>query len=77
MIVFWLSFQHQTIVYVIETSSKMASTLSHKCLTIFCQTAQNFVYFVPCDFVKILPACGPHAYQIMCGEILDLLCQHC
>ena len=49
----------------------MASSLSQKWLTMFCQKAQNFVYFVPCDFVQIAPACGLNAYQIMYGEILD------
>ena len=58
-------------VYVTETSSKMASTLSQKWLTIFfffCQKAQNFVYFVPYHFVQILPARGSNTYQVMYGE---------
>ena len=40
-----------------------------------CQKAQNLVYFVPCDFVQISPACGPNTYQIMYEEILDFQCQ--
>ena len=48
--------------YVPETSSKMASTPSQKWLTIFCQKAQNFVYFVPYDFVQTSPACDPNTY---------------
>ena len=75
MRVFKLLFQHQTIVYVIKTSSKMVSKLSQKWLTIFCPKAQNFVHFVPCDFVQILPACGPNIYQIMYGGTLDFQCQ--
>ena len=35
---------------------------------LFCQKAQNFVYFGPYDFVHILPACGAITYQIMYGE---------
>ena len=49
----------------------MASTLSRKWLKMFCQKAQNFKYFPPYNFVKILPACGPNTYQIMYGESLD------
>ena len=50
----------------------MASTLSRKWLTIFWKKkTQNFVYFVPCDFVQISPACGLNTYQIMYGETLD------
>ena len=30
--------------------------------------AQNFVYFVPCDFVHISPACGSNTYQTMYEE---------
>ena len=71
MIVFESIFQHQTIVLVTETSSKMASTLRQKMLTIFCQKAQNFVFFEPYDFVQISPVCGPNTYQIMYGETLD------
>ena len=41
----------------------------------FCQKAQNFVHFVPYDFVTISPACGLNTYQIMYGETLDFLCQ--
>ena len=69
-----LSIKHRTIVYVTETSSKMASTLSQKYLTIFCQKAQNFVYFLPYD-VQISIACGRNTYQIMRGETLDFQCQ--
>ena len=54
----------------------MASTLCQKWLTIFCQKAQNFVYFGPYDFVQISPACGPNTYQIMYGMTLDFQCQH-
>ena len=43
---------------------------------LFCQKAQNFVYFEPYDFVQISRACGPNTYQIMYGETLDLQCQH-
>ena len=57
-------------------SFKMASTRSQKWLNIFCQKAQNFVYFGAYDFVQISPECGPNTYQIMYGEILDFLCQH-
>ena len=42
----------------------MASTLSQKWLTSFCQKAQNFVYLVPRDFVQIPPATGSNTYQI-------------
>ena len=42
----------------------------------FYQTAQNFAYFGPYDFVEISPARGPNAYQIMCGGTLDFLCHH-
>ena len=49
----------------------MASTLSQKCLTIFCQKDQNFVYFKSYNFDQISQACGPNTYQIMFGEILD------
>ena len=45
---------------VTETSSKMAPTLSQKGLTFFYQKAQNFVYFVPYDFVQISVACDPN-----------------
>ena len=76
MIVFRSIVYHQTIVLVTETSSKMASTLCQKWLTIFCQKAQNFVYFGKYDFVQISPACSPNTYQIMCGETLDFQCQH-
>ena len=58
MIVFKLIVLHQTIVSVTETSSKMASILCQKWLTIFCQRAQNFVQFGPYDFVQISPARG-------------------
>ena len=71
-----LIFYHQKIVSVTETSSKMASTLCQKMLTIFCQKAQNFVWFGPYDYVKISPACGPNTYQIMYEETLHLQCQH-
>ena len=57
------------------TSSKMASTLSHKRLTIFCQKSQNCVYFVQFGFVQISSACGSNTYQIMYGEISDFQCQ--
>ena len=53
----------------------MASTHSQKWLTIFCQKAQNFAYFVPYDFVQISPACSLNTYQIMYGKTLDFLCQ--
>ena len=57
---------HRVIVYVTETSSRMASTLSQKWLNIFCQKPQTFVYFGAYDFVQISPAYGPtpNAYQI-------------
>ena len=54
----------------------MASTLCQKWLTIFCQKAQNFVWFRQYDFVQISSAYGPNNYQIMYGEILDFQCQH-
>ena len=66
---------HRTVVFVIETSSKMASTLSQKWLTILCPKAQNFVYIFPYNFVQISPACRPNAYQKMYGGILDLQCR--
>ena len=54
--------QHQTIVSVPETSSKMASMLCQKWLTIFCQKVQNFVSltFGPYSLVQISPAFGPN-----------------
>ena len=75
MIVFRLILKHQTIVLVTGMSSKMASILSQKWLTIFCQKAQNFVYFGPYDFVQISPGCGLNTYQIMYGETLDFQVQ--
>ena len=36
----------------------MALILSQKMVVHFCQRAQSFVYFEPCDFVLISPACG-------------------
>ena len=62
-------------VCVIETSSKMASTLSQKMVNHFLPKAQNFVDFVPYDFVKISQACCPISYQIMRGETLEFQCQ--
>ena len=41
----------------------------------FCQKAQTFVYFVPCDFVQISTTCGSNTYQIMYGKTLDFQCQ--
>ena len=76
MIVFELRFEYQTIVSVTETSSKMVQTLCQKLLTIFCQKAQNFVWFRPYDFIQISPACGRNSYQIMYGETLNFQCQH-
>ena len=75
MMVFELLFKHRTIVYVIGTFSKMASTRSQKWLAIFCQNTQNFVYFVPCDFVQISTACSSNTDQIMYGETLEFQCQ--
>ena len=70
MIVFQVLLKHRTIVYITETSFKMASTLSQKWRTNdFCQKAQNFVYFVSYNFVRISPACGANTYQI-CVEKL-------
>ena len=46
----------------------MASTLCQKLWTIFCQKAQNFVWFRPYYFVQIPPACGPNTYQVMYGD---------
>ena len=54
----------------------MASTLSQKWLTIFCQKAQNFVYFGPYDLVQISPACSPNTDQIMYRETLAFQYQH-
>ena len=71
MIVFQLILKHRTVVYVTETSSKMASTISQKWLTMFCQKAQNFL---PYNFVLISPACRPNAYQIIYGETFDFQC---
>ena len=53
MIVFQLLYR--TIFNVTETFFKMASKLPQKWLTIFCQKAQNFVYFVPYNLVNISP----------------------
>ena len=72
MVVFKLIIKHQTVVSVTETFFKIASTHRQKWLTIFCQNAQNFVYFGPYDFVQISTACGPNTYQIMYGETLNL-----
>ena len=47
----------------------MASTLSQKWLTIFCQKAQNLVYSVLCDFVQVSLECGSNTYQIMYGRL--------
>ena len=71
MIVFRLIVYHQTIVLITERFSKMASTLYQKWLTIFCQKAQNVVYFGPYNFVQMSPARGQNFYQIMYGETLD------
>ena len=71
MIVFELIFHRLTIALITETSFKMASTLCQKLLTIFCQKAQNFVWFGKYDFVQILLAYGPNTYQIMYGETFD------
>ena len=49
---------------------------SQKWLTIFCQKAQNFVYFLKYDFVQISSACVPNTYQIMYGETIAFQCQH-
>ena len=57
------------IVYDTENSSKMASTVSQKWLTIFCQKAQNSVYLALYNFVQLSPAsCGPNKYHIMHGN---------
>ena len=72
-------FLHYEIVFVAGTSFKMASTLYQKWLTIFCQKAQNFEYFLPYNFddcVQISPAYGSNTYQIMDGETLAFQCQH-
>ena len=67
----------------------MAPTLSQKWFTFFYQKDQNFVYFVPYefvqisvydmfklyDFVQISVACGPNTYQIIYRETLDFQCQ--
>ena len=42
----------------------MALILSQKWLTIFCQKAQNFEYFVPHDSVQISTACGPNTNNV-------------
>ena len=49
--------------------------MSQKHSPIWCQKAQNFVYFAPYDFVQISPACGPNTYQMMYGETLNFQCQ--
>ena len=51
----------RTTVYVTEKSSKMASLLSQKWLTIFA-TKLIFLYFVLCDFVQISPVCSLNIY---------------
>ena len=68
-----LIFKRRIIVYFTETSSKMASRLFQKWLTIFSQKAQNFVYFRPYDFVQTSPALGPNTHQIMYGKTIDFL----
>ena len=60
MIVFQLILLHRTIVYVTETSPKMASTLSQKQLNIF---VQNIVYFLPYNFVQMLRETLDFRYQ--------------
>ena len=54
------------IVYVTEMSSKIASTLSQKWLTIFYQKPH---------VVQISPASGANTYQKLYGEISDFQCQ--
>ena len=34
---------------------------------------QNFEYFVPYDFIQIVPACGPNTYQIIYAETFKRL----
>ena len=73
-------FQHRRIVFVTETSSKMASIPSQKWLTIFCQEAQILCIsypwdFLPFKFAQISPTGGANTYQTMYGETLDFQCQ--
>ena len=70
--ILFLSIYFKTIVSVTGTSSKMASLIFQKWLTIFCQKAQNFVLFWPYYFVQISPACGPNTYQRRYGEIFNV-----
>ena len=67
-VVFQLILYYRTIVYVTETFSKMASTLSQKWLTIF---AKRLKTFIPYDLVETSQAFGPNTYQIMYGETLN------
>ena len=47
-------FKHQAIVYLSETSSKMASKHFQKWLTIFWQKVKNCVYFETYDFIQTI-----------------------
>ena len=64
------------IVYVTEMSSKMASTLSQKWLTIFFIAKQSTILYISYHnydiFYQISPACGTNAYQTMYGETLNV-----
>ena len=77
MIVFQIILKHWFTLYVTETSSKMVSALSQKQTkqNIFCQKAQNFVYFKPYNFVQISAVWGPNTSQIMYGKTLEVQCQ--
>ena len=55
-----ISWHQIIIVFITGTSSKMASTLSQKWFTIFCQETQKFVYF----WLTILFKCHQHVVQI-------------
>ena len=48
-----------------ETLPKWRQNLHKNGQPFFCQKAENFEYFVPCDFVQVSPACGSNTYQIM------------
>ena len=66
-----INIQHRPVVFVTETSSKLASTISQKWLTIFAKKVQIFRIFPTVQFLQISPACRLNAYQIMDGETLD------
>ena len=61
------ALKHRTIVDVIGTTFKMASTLSEKLKILF--TLYHLILFT------ISPVYGSNTYQTMYGETLDFQCQ--